>query len=343
VNKKIHMKMTIKDVAREAGVSIGSTSRVLNNIQGVKPKTRNAVLQAAEKLGYTPNRIARALRSQSTGQIGLQFSDLANPLQVQLYGQLEERLAEAGYVCLMSTSANQPERERSIFQTFKERGLDALIAAPVNETDAAIQDLLDDFPAPVLLIDREIDVRADNVRYNHSKAMKTAVAYLTELGHERIAPVFNSFAQRPGRMRQEAFETAARENSLSLEHCPLIQPLTPNTPVTAETIAVLSKPMRPTALVVQGTQVLHSVLNAAALLNLQIPEDLSILAVGDSNFTIGHLPPLTSITMDGTALVEAIANLVLRRISDQEAEPKTVLLEYHLVERESCSEPPKGS
>lgn len=343
MSKKIHTKMTIKDVAREAGVSIGSTSRVLNNIKGVKPKTRNAVLQAAEKLGYTPNRIARALRSQSTGQIGLQFSDLTNPLQVQLYGQLEERFADAGYVCLMSTSANRPERERSIFQTFKERGLDALIAAPVNEADTEIHDLLADFPAPVLLIDREIDVGADNVRFDHGKAMKTAVTYLTDLGHKRIAPVFNSFAQRPGRMRLAAFETAAQEQGLSLEYCPLIQPRTPNTPVTAETIAVLSKPMRPTALVVQGTQVLHSVLNAAALLNLQIPRDLSILAVGDSSFTVGHLPPLTSITMDGSELVEAIANLVLGRIKNEDAGPKKVLLEYHLVERDSCSNPPKDS
>lgn len=335
-------KITIRDVAREAGVSLGSTSRVLNDVEGVKPRTRDAVLHAAEKLGYTPNLIARALRSRSSGQIGFQFSDLANPLQVQLYSSLEERFADAGYVSLMSTSGNRVERERRTFQTFIDRGIDALVAAPVNETDPEIIDLLRKFPAPVVLIDRDMDVGAEHVNYDHKGAMDAAIEYLVSLGHSRVSPVFNSFARRPGRMRQEAFAEAAAAHLLDPSGCRLIQPETPNSPVTAETMEVLSGPNRPTALVVQGTQVLHSVLNAAALLGFRIPADLSILAIGDSPLTANHVPALSVLTMSPTELVDAIADTLLAKIRGEARGDSVVTLHYSLVERGSCGPPPPG-
>ncbi len=332
-------KVTILDVAKAAGVSVGSTSRVLNNVAGVKPKTRNAVLKAAKKLNYTPNQAARALRTRSSGQIGIQFTDLSNPLQIQLYGNLVERFAEAGFVSLMSTSSNHVERERQILQSFMERGLDALVAAPVNETDPAINDLLAKFPAPVILIDREMEVTADHVNYDHKDAMRIGLDYLMSLGHRRIAPVFGSFARRPGLMRQAAFEDAARRSQLNLLDCPWIQPATPSTPVTAETIKVLSSPNRPTALIVQGTQVLHSVLNAVAVMGLRIPEDISILAVGDSNLTADHMPAMSVLTLDQQELVDTISNRVLEKVRGQATGCADFSLNYRLIERESCGPP----
>ncbi|WP_375172780.1 LacI family DNA-binding transcriptional regulator [Pseudooceanicola sp.] len=328
-------KITIRDVARHAGVSVGTASRAMNAAPGVMEQTRKTVQAAAQDLGYRPNAAARALRSRSSRLIGCLFSDLENPLYMRLFNSLQDRWAEAGFVTLMTSSSGRLEREHRAIATFAERGLDAIVIAPGHEADPELVRLLTAFPGPIFVVDRDTPVEADRLLFDHAGAMRLAVNHLAGLGHRRILPVFSHVTTRPGLMRHAGFDAAMRAADLPLG--PRVEPETPNSPVFDEVRAALSAPDRPTAMVVQGTRVLSSALNALANLGLRVPEDVSLVAIGDSALTEDHVPPITSLRLDREAMVDVIVNRVLMQIRDGRSDVQDSLLEYELIERASCA------
>ena len=135
-------------------------------------------------------------------------------------------------------------------------------------------------------------------------------------------------------MRTAGFEQAMQR--AGLEVAAAIRPATPNARVFDEVCAALTGPERPTAMVVQGTQVLLSALNAIARMGLRVPEDVSIIAVGDSALSEDHVPAITALRLDRDALVDRIANRVLARIRGEVRGHEDSELAYTLVERASC-------
>jgi LacI family transcriptional regulator len=328
-------KITIRDVARLAGVSVGTASRAMNAAPGVMESTRRTVQQAAQELGYRPNAAARALRSRSSRLIGCLFSDLENPLYMRLFNSLQDKWAEAGFVTLMTSSSGRLEREHRAIATFAERGLDAIVIAPGHERDPELVRLLNAFPGPIFVVDRDTPVAADRLLFDHEGAMRLAVDHLAGLGHRRILPVFSHVTTRPGLLRHAAFDRAMTGAGLPLG--PRVEPETPNSPVFAEVREALSAPDRPSAMVVQGTQVLSSTLNALAHLGLRVPEDVSLIAIGDSALTEEHVPPITTLRLDREAMVDVIANRVLAQIRGEFDGVEDRWLSYELIERSSCA------
>lgn len=328
-------KITIRDVARRAGVSVGTASRAMNAAPGVMATTRAAVEAAAAELGYKPNAAARALRSRSSRLIGCLFSDLENPLYTRLFNSLQDRWADEGFVTLITASSARADRERRAIQTFAERGLDAIVIAPGQPDDPELVRLLTDFPAPIFVVDRDVPIAADRVEFDHADAMRRAVGHLAGLGHRRILPVFSNLGTRPGQLRHAAFDAAMQAAGLHVTD--RIEPDSPDGTVFAALKARLAGPDRPTAMIVQGTQVLLSALNALANAGLRVPEDVSLIAVGDSAMAEDHVPPITALRMEREALVDVIANQVLARIRGQGGDVMQRTLQYTLVERGSCA------
>ena len=327
--------ITIRDVARRAGVSVGTASRAMNSAPGVMAKTREAVREAAKELGYQPNAAARALRSRSSRLIGCLFSDLENPLFARLFNSLQDSWAEEGFVTLLSGTSGKVERERRTLETFAERGLDAIVVAPGHERDPELLRMLEAFEGPVFVLDRDLPIEADRLLFDHEAALRDAVDYLVGLGHRTILPVFSHGQARPGVLRHKAFDAALADLGAS---APIkIEPETPNSPVFQEVTEVLSGGDRPTAMIVQGTQVLSSTLNALAHLRLSFPDDVSLIAIGDSALTVDHVPPITALRMDREALVDVVANRILDRIRNPAICDRIApTLRYELVVRASC-------
>ncbi|WP_407496525.1 LacI family DNA-binding transcriptional regulator [Pseudooceanicola sp. MF1-13] len=328
-------KITIKDVARKAGVSVGTASRAMNGAPGVLARTRDVVHAAAREMGYQPNAAARALRSRSSRLIGCLFSDLENPLYARLFNSLQDRLADEGFVTLITASSSKVDRERRAIQTFAERGLDAIVIAPGHQDDPELLQMLRDFPAPIFVVDRDMEISADRLVFDHAAAIEGAVKHLTDLGHQRILPVISHQNTRPGLERHAAFDAAMARAGLSVG--PKVEPETPNASVFSQLRDRLGAPDRPTAMIVQGTQVLSSALNALAVAGLRVPQDMSLIAVGDSAMAEDHVPPITALRMDRTVLVDEIAGCVLRRIRGDQDVPMDLTLRYDLIERASCA------
>ena len=146
---------TLRDVAREAGVSVSTASRVLNGQPFVSDGVRERVLLASEQLGYRPDVAARSMRTGTTGAVGLIVSDISNPLFASIARAADHALSPRGYALMVANSANDAEHEAELIAAFRQRRLDGLMIAAADEGAAGLAKRVDSFQAAVLL-DREV-------------------------------------------------------------------------------------------------------------------------------------------------------------------------------------------
>lgn len=333
-------KVSIRDVASLAGTSIGSASRVINGAENVTPEIKKKVLDAIEQLHYQPNHAAQTLRSKSTKTVGCLFTDVSNPLYAKAFKALEARFIKAGYMLLLANGLNDPNREISIIKTFQARSMDGVILAPTNEKNPDLLAVIKDLPMPIVVYDRDLEVDSDAVLYDHKHGIKLAINYLIDLGHTNIALVLWNAESRAIRLRVEAYEESFVERNIESPHL-VIKASSAISSAYNDVMSVLSQKDRPTAFIAQGTQTLSSTLRAIAKSGLEIPGDISVIAIGDSEFAENHLPPLTALRSPIDSISQCACDMILNKIKNKEKllgiENTHKIFQYSLITRESCA------
>ncbi|MCA7082478.1 substrate-binding domain-containing protein [Cupriavidus sp. DB3] len=333
-------QISIRDVAALAGVSVGSASRVINGAANVTPQVKAKVERAISALRYQPNHAAQTLRSRTSKTIGCMFSDVTNPLYARAFHSLEERLRRDGYMLLLANGLNDPQREIDILRTFQLRGMDGVIIAPGNERHAGVLDAVRGLTMPAVIYDRDMDVDADAVLFDHVNGVKAAIAYLLSLGHRRIALALWQVKSRPVRRRIQGYRAAFKEAGLPVPDL-IIQEATPTSSAFDDVSRLLREADPPTAFLVQGTQTLTSTLRAIGKQGLRVPDDISVIGIGDTEFAQTYDPPLTVLRTPVDDVADMAAELLLKRIAerdgqDRPAPPRHERVAYELVLRESC-------
>ena len=332
------LKVRIHDVAALAGVSVGSASRVLNQVANVSPEVRAKVERVMEELQYQPSHVARALRSRSSKTIGCLFSDVTNPLYARAFRALEERFRTEGYMLLLANGLGDAQREAEILQTFQLRGMDGVIYAPGQEQNPRLVEQVSHLPMPVVLYDRELPApHADAVLFDHVNGVRDVCHTLFEFGHERIALAMWSAGSRPVIRRIEGYESAYREHGIATPNLILRQP-TATSSVFDDLLCLLEAPAPPTALIAQGTHILVSAIRAVLKTGRRIPQDFSVVGVGDSDFSQTHDPAITVINTNSERVAMHAAKLLLDRVSGfvpPNAPARQITVPYELIERES--------
>lgn len=179
-------KLTIKEVAQEAGVSTATISRVLNGNGYVSEEARKRVLETVERLQYKPNTIARSLKQERSGGVGFVMPDLTNPYFMRISRKLQQSLAAEGYYVFFMDSNEQPDKERDAMNFLLEKRTEAiLLAGTGGNVDLLTQVIKSGIP--LILIDREVrGVDTDLVKEDNYSTAKTSVARLVRNGHLRI-------------------------------------------------------------------------------------------------------------------------------------------------------------
>lgn len=318
----------MNDVARLAGVSIKTVSRVVNSEPGVHAETADRVLGAIERLGFRRNVGALNLRKgNSTGTIGLVLEDVANPFYSGLTRAAEEVARQFGRQVLTGSSDEDPARERELALEFCARQVDGLIVIPAGRSHSY---LLPEIASgtPVVFADRPAgDLIADTVLVDNVAGCATAVAHLAAHGHERIAflgdsPTIFTAAERLAGFR----EGHARAG------IPFDERLVAMGPHTQKTVAeALNAMPEATALItgnnritVQALRVLAGRANRPAM-------------VGFDDFELADLldPPVTVVGLDPAELGKAAAELLFARLSGDQNPPHRIVLPARLVPRGS--------
>jgi DNA-binding LacI/PurR family transcriptional regulator len=202
--------MTLRDVARRAGVSTATVSRVLNDTATVKSSTRSRVLKAAKDLRYSPNLHARVLAGARSRSLGVIVSNIGNPFFLDVYKAVETAARAGGYDVLMANTDYSAERLLSSIRLMAGHRL-AGLAAIVSEMDAALLQELGGQPVPVVFYGvGKAPRNVTNIRVDYRSGMEKLASYLYSLGHRQIACVGHHATLGPIRERLQAVGDAAR-------------------------------------------------------------------------------------------------------------------------------------
>lgn len=333
-------KVTIRDVARAAGVSVGSVSRVLNNSSHVSPKIRYRVERTASELGFVPNAFAQAMRGRATHMVGLILRDITSHLLATFVRAAQEELEVTGDVVLVACHDERRERELDLLRILSHRHVDGLIMTTSSEEDPDLVRLRTSLRVPVVLYDREVPRSWDSVRIAHKAATRRALDYLFDLGHRRIALVTGSECVFPSRARLAAYEEAYQARGLPVDPRFVRAKSFSALACVAEISGLLDLPERPTALLLGGVDMLPEALQAIRDRGLVIPRDISLIGAGDSALARLATPPITLVSWDFANLGRASARLLKERlVGAADPAPRHITFPADLVIRGSCAPP----
>lgn len=334
---------TIRDVAKRAGVSVGTVSRVINGSVPVSEELRQRVSEAVLVLGYTPRpRPRHPTETRPARMIGCYVSDLANLLYGSVVSAAEERLAQLGYTLLVANTHNEPHREAELLALLRHNTVDGAIISFGEETRPNLGEELARARVPVVILDRTPPDGFDGIMIDHYSGTVQATSWLLEIGHRRIGMIIASARVMPGQSRIKGFSDAFRARGEAPPlHLIRAECDTPDAAF-AETTRLLELAERPTALLTLGGQALGGTLRAIHSRGLRIPEDISVISFGDTEMARVVAPMITCLHWDRVQLGRQTVDLLASRIANRLAEPRRITLPCELILRQSCGAAPSG-
>ena len=324
---------TIKDVAEQAGVSIATVSRALNDKGDVSEPTRERVRKVARSVGYTPDPTARSLVSQKTRLVAVVVGDNAGHRDLSLifFGKvlaaISRRLSEAGYDPLLLQPSDVGPEHR----------FDAAILIGVDSDDPLVAEIASR-DLPLVGVDvRFASGRSAYVGSDHVEGVRLALAHLHALGHRRIAHLAGATNTVAGAARLQAFREEAAELGLELPDELIRQGDFTSASGYRETCALLALDERPTAILAASDLMALAALQAIRDAGLKPGDDIAIAGFDDLEAAALAYPPLTTIRQDRKELGTLAAARAVDLIEDPDAEAQDTILPVELVVRASSS------
>ena len=299
------MSTTIADVARRAGVSTATVSRVLAGVGRARPETHARVEAAARELGFRPSDVARSLKRRSTLTLGLIVTDIENPYFPQLVRAVEDAAIGAGYAILLCNADDDPEREASYLDLLVERRVDGLIIAATT-IGSRQREWLATAPLPVVLINTAApgDLLPTIVSDNREGG-RLAARHLLGLGHRRFGylmpPPRNVDApERLAGVRDEL--TGAGFDDGAGEDAGTVLAIADGAPTVlggeAAMLTLLGGVPRPTAVVAYNDLMAIGAMRAIRTRGLRVPADISLIGFDDVSFAAYVEPALTTLRQE---------------------------------------------
>lgn len=328
--------VTIKDIAKEAGVSVNTVSRALNNKPDINKETKKKILKIAKKLGYVKNVTASALRNKSTKIIGVILADSSNPFYAEVLKGIEIASRKYGYQIILMNTERIYENEAIAIETLLQRRVDGLLIAPVQDKNEDINNLRK-MNVPFVIIGRHFeDLEVDEIFSDEEKGGYIATKYLLEIGKKRPIMINGALFKSPARMRYEGFKLALEEK---------------NIPVKKENIfisdidieggyktikSVLRKKINFDSIFCYNDLVAIGVMKGLKEAGLKIPEDVAVVGYDDIYFSSFVCPALTTVKIKKFDLGYEGFKMLLEKIKGRRKKVKRKILEVELVKRESA-------
>lgn len=325
------MTIGIKDVAKTAGVSAATVSRVLGN-GPVSADLREKVEAAIRSTGYRPNLSARRLRSQHSNTIGLIVSDIRNPFFTALCRAVEDAAYQANMRVVLCNIDENPAREAMYLRLMQEERITGLIYAPTRLTSDRLDRMEFDFP--VVLVDRTGPIgRHDSVVLDNFAAAGALVDHLHAHGRRRILGLF-------GNTSSTAIERAAGYRAAMAERglAERIELVPPNTEAAAESLAKLfTAADRPDAVVCSNGLILLGAVKALRRVGLETPTDVALAGFDNETWTELVGPGLTVIEQPVAEIGRTAMTLLFERLALPDMAPRKIVLSGRLIERGSTA------
>ena len=328
--------VTIKDVAKKAGVSPATASRVAGNYGYVSQEKRRKVLEAIAQLGYKPDRIAQSMVTKTTRTVGFVVTDIQNPFFAQLARGVEDAIWEHGYALFLANTDENLERENAILTALQEKRVDGLVLVPASSRYSSARNALINQGIPIILLDRASDgLETDTILVDNRQGAYTAVSHLIELGHRRIGMIVDNLDITTNEERIAGYRSALVDHNLTVEEnliksCQFSQQ-------SAYTLALemLRRPDRPSALFTAYNLISIGTLIAIHDSGLRIPEDISIVGFDDVEWNQVISPKLTATAQPVYEMGKVAGERLIARLKGDKSPPLEIRLKTRFIVRDS--------
>lgn len=328
--------VTIREVARQAGVSVATVSHVINGTRKVAPETEARVRRVMEELGYQPSAIAQSLRKRVTYAVGVLVSDITNPFFATLVRGIEDAALEAGYSVIVCNSDEDPTKEDMYIRALWRRRIDGMLIAPTKDGASPIFQELLERKVPFVFVDRKArGINAPAVLSDNVGGAYLAMRHLIEKGHRRIGIVLGI----PGATTTEE-RFAGCCQALTEAEIPVASELVVwgGYRVDGGRKAVhkfLSLSYPPTAIFSANNLMTLGILQELRYLRLTIPGDVAVIGFDDLDWAEIADPPLTVVAQNPYEIGRRGFELLLARLRGEELEAQDVRIPVELKIRQS--------
>jgi DNA-binding LacI/PurR family transcriptional regulator len=327
------------DVARRAGVSSATVSRVLANKPHVRPEVRDRVWQAIKELGYRPNRVARSLRAQRARIIGLIISDIQNPFFTSVVRAIEDSAQQQGFSIILCNTDEDPQKEKFYLDLMYDENVSGIIMCPARETSALFANYSPD-SIPVVTLDRRLhNVDTDSILLDNVESAQKLVTHLIANGFRRIGAVVGTSDFTTGRERREGYLSALAAHDIPFEPELLIQVQPKMQEGFDATSRLLDLPQPPQAIFAGNNLLTLGALKAVRARGLRIPADIALAGFDEMPWNALVEPGITVIEQPTYELGRTAAEVLLRRMENPTRPTREVVLKGRLIVRASSQRP----
>ncbi len=333
-------KATMLDVAKAAGVALGTVSNHLNGSVHVSPKTAKKIDRAIQRLGYRIHLGARSLRAQRTQSVGLVVPNISNPFYAEVARAVEHSLWERGFQTLLCDSSQDAERERKHLDNLENRRVDGIL---LIHWDRPPRERLQRMTVPVVCVDRVVDGQL-SVTTDNQLGGRLAARHLVAQGHRRIAILAGQPTDNNVRERLRGFMAVLKEQE-GVEQPHMLTGPDQAIELGYEVGRFLDGGrLPPTAIFATNDIVAVGAWRSLLELGIRIPQDMSLIGYDDIEMTRLLIPPITTVAQDKAALAREATALLLRVLDGQggKGERRPVQLPPRLVVRGSTASPADG-
>jgi LacI family transcriptional regulator len=326
---------TIREVAKQAGVSPTTVSHVVNQTRFVSEDVTVRVHKAMDDLGYRPNALARSLRRGETKTIGLILPDSSNPYFAEIGKAIEEKAFSYGYSQILCNTNGDQEKEKFYMEVLLSKQVDGIIFVSAGDSTQAISQLINR-RIPVVVVDRyREDLPVDIVFTNNYQGGFNATQHLIDLGHTRIGIIRGPSNLNPSMDRLTGYCDALIQNDLEIdEELIRIGNFHPASGMEC-TRALLSLEVPPTAIFACNDLMAIGAMRAAAEFGLNIPADLALVGFDNIELSSFTVPLLSTIDQRKDVIGQTAVDMLIERINDPKMQYRQVVLENELIIRES--------
>ena len=330
------MATSIKDVAREAGVSIATVSRVLNDIDVVNEDTKKKVLDAIKKLGYRPNIVARSLKTQKTKTIGILVPDISSGFYPEIVRGAEDVANIYDYNVILCNSDFDEDKEKSYLRVLKEKMVDGVIYMS-SSFDEETLDIINDLDLKTVLVEtKDKENRLPSVIIDNVGATYEATKMLINNGAKNIAFIgVKKEAMNAWGERYTGYEKALKESGIAIdEELIFLQDLKVKTGYKAID-RFLSNGKGFDAIVCASDEIAMGAINALRENNIKVPEDVSVIGFNDNDVASYFYPRLTTIKQPSYDMGSVAMRMLIKILNNKNLDDDQYVLDYQLIKRES--------
>ncbi len=329
-------RITISDVAKLAGVSHQTVSRVINNKPDVSPATRQRVLEVIKKTGYRPSGLARGLATSKTATIGMVVPDISNPFFSDIARGIETTAYERGYNVFLCNTNEEPERELEVLYSLEQKQVDGVILCGLRQKTPALLDALERFFA-VVLVNRLLEEKTfPAVMIDNQTGAKEAVQHLLNLGRTNIGLLVGPAFSYSAKQRYQGYIEAMHNAGLPIQDG-WIHNCIPTVEGGEQAARVLLEAHpEVNALFCYNDLVAVGAIQACHALQRKIPEDVAIIGFDDIYLAALVTPALTTCRVPLIEMGHHAMGLLLQQINEKHLGSRVITVTPQLIIRDSA-------